>query len=96
MRILEFAKAVSDNNRNRIVNLLIKGPLKVTEIADKLEIEENLASHHLRYLQTQKFLKRTKRGREVIYQINKTKFTSLFKEILRNNLYKEILKELQK
>ncbi len=91
-----LSKAISDKNRIRIIVLLTKGPMKVTSIASKLELEENLTSHHLRVLHNLKFLKSQKKGREVLYQINRTKFSSTFKDVLRIPLFKEIVKEIIK
>lgn len=89
-------KAISDKNRIRIITLLIKGPLKVTDIATKLDLEENLTSHHLRVLHTLKFLKSNRRGREVIYQVNASKFTSVFRDLFRIELFRTIAKDLLK
>jgi len=89
-------KAISEKNRIKIINLLLKGPLKVTDIAYKLDLEENLTSHHLRVLYSLKFLKSTRRGREVIYQINLTKFSSLFKDLLKVEVFRTIIKDLLK
>lgn len=94
MKVENLAKAISDKNRVRIVNYLIKGPQKVSAISDKLEMEENLTSHHLRVLHTLGYLKSQKRGREVIYSINRSKFISNIKDLLRNKFFKEIIEEI--
>jgi DNA-binding transcriptional ArsR family regulator len=94
MKVENLAKAISDKNRVRIINYLIKGSQKVSAISDKLEMEENLTSHHLRVLQTLGYLKSQKRGREVIYSINRSKFISNIKDLLRNKFFKEIIEEI--
>lgn len=91
MKIENILKAVSDKNRIRIINYLIKGPQKVSNVSDKLDLEENLTSHHLRILANNKLLKSTKRGREVIYSINEAKFSSIIKDLLKNEFIKQIV-----
>lgn len=95
MKIENLAKAISDKNRIKIINLLIKGPQRVSYISEKLEMEENLTSHHLRVLLNLKYLKSQKKGREVIYSINRSKFVSNVKDMLRNPFFKAIVEEIQ-
>ncbi|KKS63781.1 MAG: ArsR family transcriptional regulator [candidate division WWE3 bacterium GW2011_GWF1_42_51] len=64
---------------------------KVSEVADRLNVEENLASHHLRVLAALGFLKNDKKGREVYYRINETRFIALLKDLNRSRVFKEIL-----
>lgn len=92
----KVVKGISDKNRIRILNLLLKDAWRVSDIAFELELEENLASHHLRTLQKNGLVKSVKKGREVFYSINKTKLTSILRQILKKPLIKEIAKELLK
>ena len=50
MMLEKVAKALSDKNRLKILQYLGDGQKNVTEVADRLNVEENLASHHLRVL----------------------------------------------
>ena len=84
MKVEKISKAISDKNRIKILNYLIKGPQNVSSISEKIDIEENLASHHLRILANLYLIKGTKRGREVIYTINRSKFISIAKDLLKN------------
>lgn len=92
----KISKALADKNRIKIFELLSKDTLKVSEVAYELEIEENLASHHLRVMSRNGILKSNKRGREVFYSINKNKLISLLKTLLKKQFFKDILKEAQK
>jgi DNA-binding transcriptional ArsR family regulator len=92
----KISKALADKNRLKMIEILIKEDMKVSEVADKMDIEENLASHHLRVLSKNKLLKSNKRGREVIYSINKTKLLSIFKQLLKKPFFKDIVKEALK
>lgn len=87
----KVSKAFSDQNRLKILDFLSDGPKNVGQVADKLNVEENLASHHLRVLSSLGFLKNTKKGREVFYKINEVKFISLIKDLKKNPAFEEIL-----
>lgn len=91
INIEKFSKAFSDKNRIKIIDYLTSGQKNVSEIADKLNVEENLASHHLRVLAGLGFLKNDKKGREVFYKLNDTKFVSLIKDLKKNPAFKDIL-----
>lgn len=91
MLLEKVSKAFSDKNRIKIVNYLSNGQKNVSEVAEKLNVEENLASHHLRVLAGLGFLKNDKKGREVFYKINETKFISLVKDLKKNPIFKELL-----
>ncbi len=93
MKQERISKAFSDRNRLKILTFLTTGPQNVSSVADKLNVEENLASHHLRVLASIGFLKNKKKGREVYYNINETKFISLIKDLRKNPLFREILEK---
>ena len=73
--------------------MLSKGETKVGQVADNLNVEENLASHHLRVLASLGFLKSSKRGREVYYRLNKTRLVTLIRDLNKNPAFREILNE---
>lgn len=87
----KVSKAFSDKNRLKIFTFLSEGQKNVSEVAEKLDVEENLASHHLRVLAALGFLKNDKKGREVFYRINEAKFISLIRDLRRNEAFKQIL-----
>jgi DNA-binding transcriptional ArsR family regulator len=91
MLFSKISKAFSDDNRIKIIKYLSDGQRNVTQVADKLNLEENLASHHLRILAGLGFLKNEKKGREVFYKINETKFVSLIKDLKKSPAFKQIL-----
>ncbi|KKS16758.1 MAG: Transcriptional regulator, ArsR family [candidate division WWE3 bacterium GW2011_GWC1_41_7] len=91
INVEKFSKAFSDKNRIKIIDYLSAGQRNVSEIADKLNVEENLASHHLRVLAGLGFLKNDKKGREVFYKINDTRFVNLIRDLKKNSAFKEIL-----
>ena len=93
MNFVKISKAMSDKNRLKILEMLSETELKVGVVSEKLGVEENLASHHLRVLSGLGFLKSDKRGREVYYKLNKAKIVSLLEDLQKNKAFKEILKE---
>ncbi|HLB51362.1 hypothetical protein A3F07_04495 [candidate division WWE3 bacterium RIFCSPHIGHO2_12_FULL_38_15] len=90
---LKIAKAFSDKNRIKILEYLSSGQRNVSEVADKLNVEENLASHHLRVLASLGFLKNDKKGREVFYKLNESRIISLIRDLNKNDTFKQIFKE---
>lgn len=88
-----ISKALSDKNRIKILEILSGGEQKVGVVSEKLGVEENLASHHLRVLASLGFLKSDKRGREVYYRLNNSKIISMLVELQKNPTFKEILKQ---
>ena len=86
-----LSKAFSDGNRIKIMKFLSDGQRNVSQVAEKLNVEENLASHHLRVLAALGFLKNEKKGREVYYKLNDQKFIALIKNLKKNPIFKEIL-----
>ncbi|HBI35855.1 TPA: ArsR family transcriptional regulator [candidate division WWE3 bacterium] len=91
MMLEKVSKALADKNRLKIIQYLSTGQRNVSEVADRLNVEENLASHHLRVLAALGFLKNDKKGREVYYRINETRFIALLKDLNRSRVFKEIL-----
>lgn len=93
LKTLKLTKAFSDQNRIKIIKMLCDGDKNVSTVADKLNVEENLASHHLRVLQALGFLKNNKKGRQVIYSLNRAKFINLIRDLNQNEFFREVLLE---
>lgn len=81
-----FLKLIADKNRLRIICLLSKErELCVCEIFKKLELSQNLASHHLKKLRDTSLLSERKDGVFVFYSINETelkKYEKLLNKII--------------
>ena len=91
--VFKLSKAFSDQNRVKILKMLTDGPKNVSTVADKLNVEENLASHHLRVLHAIGLLRNSKKGRQVYYDLNKAKFITLLKDLQKNEFFREVLLE---
>lgn len=62
-------KALGEDNRMRIIRLLMDAPLGVCEIARRLDMEYYNVSRHLRVLRDAGLLEVEKRGREHVYVV---------------------------
>lgn len=96
VNIVKVSKAMSDKNRIKILQMLSEGETNVGTVAENLNVEENLASHHLRALASAGFLKNNKKGREVFYKLNKARLVSIFRDMTKYPAFKEILQEALK
>lgn len=68
--LMVFIKAISEPSRLRILNYL-KRECCVGEIWKKLDLPQNLASHHLRVLKEANLVISEKRGLKVVYKLDK-------------------------
>ncbi len=103
MTLTQILKALSDETRLRILNLLRQGELCVCELEILLDINQSNASRHLNRLANAKIINSDKRAQYVYYKINEDtlKNYGFIKEILDNELiklkiYKEDLERLGK
>lgn len=69
--------------RLSIVELLsAKKRMTVTELYTALEIEQAVASHHLRIMKNSNILKSTKSGKNSFYSLSDNSFKKLFKVLI--------------
>ncbi|URZ09193.1 ArsR/SmtB family transcription factor [Clostridium felsineum] len=71
MELIQVMKALSDETRMRILNLLQKGEMCVCELEVVLNISQSNASRHLTKLTTAKIVDFHKVNKYVYYKINK-------------------------
>lgn len=91
MKTVQMLKALGDETRIRIVNILRKGPLCVCEIESILEITQSNASRHLNKLMSAKIVTYYKEAKYVYYKLDEEtlKEHGFIKIILDNELNKE-------
>jgi DNA-binding transcriptional ArsR family regulator len=65
----EYLKALAHRHRLRIVQMLLRGPYTVGELAEACGIASHMASEHLRLMQRCGLLTNEKEGRSTYYQI---------------------------
>ena len=71
-----IAKALSDANRIRIIEMLVDGEKCGCEILEELEVSQPTLSHHMKILTECNLLNSRKNGKWQIYSINTEKFRS--------------------
>ena len=96
MNIVRKLKALGDETRLRIVNILKHGPLCVCEIEDILQVSQSNASRHLNKLMNADLVNYYKEAKYVYYKLNEEtlKEFRFIEELISNELEKEeILKK---
>ncbi len=90
MDFIQVMKALADETRIRILNLLREGELCVCELEHILDINQSNASRHLNKLTTSKLITFEKRALYVYYKINQgiLEEYSFIKEMLEQELMK--------
>jgi len=76
-KLSENLYCVSDENRIAILLFLKKGEKCVCEIWKKLNLPQNLVSHHLKVLKDGKFIISHKEGLKVFYSLKPEKLSNL-------------------
>ncbi|ADZ22885.1 ArsR family transcriptional regulator [Clostridium acetobutylicum] len=70
MNLIQVIKALSDETRMRILNLLEKGEMCVCEMEEILDISQSNASRHLTKLTNAEIINYNKVSKYVYYKIN--------------------------
>ena len=83
MAINDLFKALSDENRRKILDLLRKGDLTAGEIAEHFEMSKAGISQHLSVLKNAELVFAIKRGQYVYYSLNSTVFQEVLKWIIQ-------------
>lgn len=90
--VLEFTKALSDPTRLKILTFL-KVKCCVGDLWEKLNLPQNLVSHHLRVLRELELVTAEKKGLRVVYCLNHVVLTknllALNKFLGVNNCYEK-------
>ncbi len=98
MELSEILKALADDTRLRILNIIREGEFCVCDIENALELNQSNASKHLNKLKSSKIIKATKKAQWVYYSLNETTLAqySFIKTILEENLSEEVfIKDLE-
>ena len=66
---IKFLKAISDETRLAIIELLISGERCVCEIFPKLKVKQSTTSTHLNKLEEAGIIKSRREGKKVFYKI---------------------------
>ncbi len=83
MSINGLFKALSDENRRKILDLLKEGDLTAGEIAEHFEMSKAGISQHLSVLKNADLVYAVKRGQYVYYSLNATVFQEVLKWVVQ-------------
>jgi ArsR family transcriptional regulator len=76
-------KALNDDTRRKILELLRKRDMTAGEIADQFDMTKPSISHHLDLLKQADLVTIEKKGQFVVYSINTTAIDDLVKWVLK-------------
>lgn len=82
-------KALNDNTRREILELLREKDLTAGEIADQFNISKPSISHHLDLLKQAGLVESTKQGQFVYYTLNTTVMDEIIKWMMQFNTAKK-------
>ena len=67
---VEFAKALADETRQKIMAMCCCQKVSVGDIVDALNVAQPTVSHHLKILKNAGLVKSERRGKQVLYTID--------------------------
>jgi DNA-binding transcriptional ArsR family regulator len=67
---VEFAKALADETRQKIMALCCCEMISVNDIVEKLDVAQPTVSHHLKILKDAGLVRSERRGKQVLYTLN--------------------------
>lgn len=83
MALTNTFQALSDLNRQRILDILKKGEQKAGDIGGQLDITLPTLSHHLDILKRADLITSRKAGREIFYSLNLSVFEEVEKQLIK-------------
>jgi len=86
---IEIFKALSDNNRLLIIDMLSCGELCNCDLIDGLGLTQPTVSHHMKILQQAGLVNSRKEGKWIYYTLNKSTFDEICNYINYVSTYKE-------
>ena len=91
LNIVNVFKALSDETRLRILNLLFEQELCVCDIMEVLQINQTKASRHLAYMKNAGLLNDKKNAQWVFYSMAELANGSFIESLIRNTLRNELI-----
>ena len=67
---VEFAKAIADETRQKIMAICCCELLSVNDIVAKINVAQPTVSHHLKILKTAGLVRSERRGKQVLYTLH--------------------------
>ena len=92
--LLNFFKALADQNRLRIIGILAESPHTVEDIADLLGVSNSTASHHLSKLTKAGLISAAPKGHYYQYSLNNEVLQEMSQRILRSDVLPTLRKDI--
>ena len=73
---VEFAKALADETRQKIMALCCCQKLSVSDIVDELDVAQPTVSHHLKILKNAGLVTTERQGKQVLYTLNQSRLAN--------------------
>ncbi len=67
---VEFAKALADETRQKIMALCCCEMISVNDIVEKLDVAQPTVSHHLKILKEAGLVRSERRGKQILYTLD--------------------------
>lgn len=83
MSLSETFSALSEPNRQRIIDILKKKEMSVSEIGAKLDITLPTLSHHLDILKRAELISGRRSGQQIFYSLNLSVFEEISEKIIK-------------
>jgi ArsR family transcriptional regulator len=73
---VDFAKALADETRQKIMSICCCRQLSVNDIVDALDVAQPTVSHHLKILRQAGLVNAERRGKQVLYSLNQARLAA--------------------
>lgn len=83
VNVVEFAKAIADETRQRIMRCCCCERLTVGDITTKIGVSQPTVSHHLAVLRDADLVTAEREGRETFYSLNQERITVCCGQLMR-------------
>ena len=76
MSTVDFAKALADETRQKIMKLCCCKKLSVSDIVEQMGVTQPTVSHHLKILREAGLVTVERKGKEIYYSLNQEKLAN--------------------
>lgn len=83
-QMAQMGKGLGNENRFTILQALMKKPCTVGEVSRKTKLPQPSVSQHLKVLKEANLVESTRRGQEILYEVNVSFMASLLKTLTTN------------
>jgi len=73
LNTVEFAKAIADETRQKIMMLCCCDEICVNDLVEKLDVSQPTVSHHLKILKAAGLVRSERKGKQIFYSLNQSR-----------------------